>query len=291
MSGAERETTTSATPTELSVASGVPSIQELVQAIHRSTELAASAAVEAAGAAERAAGIAEEAAATVAQLRDHPRRPQENRPQDNRAVERRSPSRPFHWVATLTHMLDDARSARSQAQADHAAIMELRSERDRWQMDSLTGVLARSAGEDRARIELDRARRLHTDLVCVFLDVSGLKATNDTYGHGAGDVALQAVAALLLGSVRAYDTVFRYGGDEFVCIVSEAAEESMRRRFVEITERPLRFGKGAVGLSFGMSGLREGDDLGTLLDRADADMYARRRQTALPHRGDLPATG
>jgi predicted signal transduction protein with EAL and GGDEF domain len=189
MSGAESATSTSAEPTDLSVAGGGPSIQELVQAIRRSTELAAGAAAEAAGAAERAAGVAEQAAAAATHLRDHPRR----------AEERRSPSRPFHWVATLTQMLDDVRSARSQAQADHAAIMELRSERDRWQMDSLTGVLARSAGEDRARIELDRARRLHTELICVFLDVSGLKATNDTYGHGAGDVALQAVAALLLG--------------------------------------------------------------------------------------------
>jgi diguanylate cyclase (GGDEF)-like protein len=65
--------------------------------------------------------------------------------------------------------------------------------------------------------EIARATRTRQPLVLAFVDVDHLKEINDVHGHAAGDQVLQAVAETLRTTLRGYDLIFRYGGDEFVC--------------------------------------------------------------------------
>jgi diguanylate cyclase (GGDEF)-like protein len=89
-------------------------------------------------------------------------------------------------------------------------------------VDGLTGVQNRRYFEGALQREVDRAYRYERDVALLMIDVDGFKMYNDTYGHPAGDVALQHVAACIQSSVRRrIDVVARYGGDEFVAILPE----------------------------------------------------------------------
>jgi diguanylate cyclase (GGDEF)-like protein len=80
--------------------------------------------------------------------------------------------------------------------------------------------MRRNVGLAAVQREMDRSERDGTPLVLAFVDVVGLKATNDTRGHSAGDRMLQEVAGCITDDLRTYDLVTRIGGDEFVCTLS-----------------------------------------------------------------------
>ncbi len=84
--------------------------------------------------------------------------------------------------------------------------------------DPLTGLMNRLAYERRLNEEWYRAVRTGTSVGVLVADLDGLKPINDSYGHQAGDVALKGVASLLEQSLRSYDILARYGGDEFVAL-------------------------------------------------------------------------
>jgi diguanylate cyclase (GGDEF)-like protein len=163
---------------------------------------------------------------------------------------------------------------RELAQLSPAGLLKLR---DQVAFDDLTGVLRRAAGIASVEREIARARRAHTPLVAAFADVDGLKRVNDAKGHPAGDRLLRGVAELLSGGIRKQDLVFRYGGDEFVCLLPgiglEAAEEKLRG----LRARSLESG---LGFSYGIAELREEDDLVSFLGRADQRLYDARAERA-----------
>ena len=107
--------------------------------------------------------------------------------------------------------------------ADHAAAQRAAS------LDSLTGCLNHGAFQDRLREEIARAGRNRTALALVLMDLNEFKAVNDTLGHLVGDALLRGVADALRSSVRSYDQVARYGGDEFALLLPCADEEDARR--------------------------------------------------------------
>jgi diguanylate cyclase (GGDEF)-like protein len=97
-------------------------------------------------------------------------------------------------------------------------------------VDPLTGVSARRL------IETSLSRARPDDVVCM-LDLDGFKELNDAHGHEAGDRALQEFAELLRGSVRSGEFCGRYGGDEFLLILSAAPVENARGRLAQVFQQ------------------------------------------------------
>jgi diguanylate cyclase (GGDEF)-like protein len=145
----------------------------------------------------------------------------------------------------------------------------------RTYVDLLTGALQRDAGRDQLDREVERAARSGAKLVIAFLDVVGLKRTNDEQGHDAGDRVLHDVGAALLGGLRRYDVVVRWGGDEFVCALPNSSMRDAERRFAQV-QMGLNEGTPSIGLSVGLTKLTPGEQLREAINRADRNLYARR---------------
>jgi diguanylate cyclase (GGDEF)-like protein len=105
--------------------------------------------------------------------------------------------------------------------------------------DALTGCFNRRHFEEIIGREIQRHRRYEIPLSLVFVDVDHFKAVNDSLGHEAGDRVLKLVARVLVEHVRQADYVFRWGGDEFLVLMSCAEEEArdqsqrLREAFVQ----------------------------------------------------------
>jgi diguanylate cyclase (GGDEF)-like protein len=141
--------------------------------------------------------------------------------------------------------------------------------------DELTGAWTRKFGLEQIGRELERARRTGTKLLLAFVDVDGLKEVNDTQGHQAGDALLHRVGEALRRSVRAYDVIVRYGGDEFLCAMPNLSPSEARARFEKVAEE-LRNGEGEHSISFGLAEAQADDSLDELTARADADLLGTR---------------
>ncbi|MGH2834272.1 MAG: putative bifunctional diguanylate cyclase/phosphodiesterase [Solirubrobacteraceae bacterium] len=108
--------------------------------------------------------------------------------------------------------------------------------------DALTGLPNRTLILDRVQQMLVRARRNHTPVAALFIDLDNFKSINDTLGHSAGDELLKAVAARLDVVVRATDALGRLGGDEFVVIAEDlslaAGPEMIAERLLDALKEP-----------------------------------------------------
>lgn len=150
--------------------------------------------------------------------------------------------------------------------------------------DPLTGLAGRAQIFE-AIVEGIRSQHANDSLLALlFVDLDGFKQVNDIYGHLAGDALLQAVSSRLLGTVRATDTVGRFGGDEFVIVLPSVANHAVARdigrKLVEQLAQPFAMESGfhRIGASIGMSFSPEhGNDGSALLSRADTAMYAAKR--------------
>jgi diguanylate cyclase (GGDEF)-like protein len=90
--------------------------------------------------------------------------------------------------------------------------------------DYLTGTLNNRAFYERARLELDRARRYKRPFTVAYLDLDNFKQINDTFGHSIGDAVLRTVAKTISMHVRSIDILARLGGDEFVLLMPETGQ-------------------------------------------------------------------
>jgi len=95
--------------------------------------------------------------------------------------------------------------------------------------DSLTGLWNHSAILDLLKQELERANRQRTPLGVIMADVDGFKAINDIHGHLVGDWVLREVALTMKSVIRLYDSVGRYGGDEFLVVVPGCSQEQVKQ--------------------------------------------------------------
>ena len=142
--------------------------------------------------------------------------------------------------------------------------------------DGLTGVYLRHAGVALLEQEIARARRTDKALVVAFVDVDHLKRVNDELGHAAGDAMLVAVANELKAELRSYDLIIRYGGDEFVCVLSGLSLDDAVTRLA-LVNIALAEGADPGSVTFGLAELLPEDSARDVVGRADAALYAKRQ--------------
>ncbi|HET7696855.1 MAG TPA: diguanylate cyclase [Vicinamibacterales bacterium] len=148
--------------------------------------------------------------------------------------------------------------------------------------DALTGTRNRRFFDEVIGRELQRHRRYRTPLSIVFVDVDRFKAINDTLGHEIGDRVLREVAGFLLKNFRGADYVFRWGGDEFLILIScreaeavQRAAELQRAFAASATVADLPAG---VGLSIGCVEVpNDTTDILPLVQSADERMYVDKK--------------
>jgi diguanylate cyclase (GGDEF)-like protein len=185
--------------------------------------------------------------------------------------------------ALRTFSTDEINFLRALANVLADAIERVRAEeRTRHQAlhDPLTGLPNRALFADRLSQALAHARRSGASVGVVFLDLDQFKLVNDSLGHGAGDALICALARRLDDSLRAGDTVARFGGDEFVLIADELSgpEEAVAiaERTLAALEQPFTvsgvelFVSGSLGVAVSQGGGRGAEDL---IREADAAMY------------------
>jgi len=149
--------------------------------------------------------------------------------------------------------------------------------------DPLTKANNRTAFNDSLLREIKRAHRSGSHLSLIFVDVDHFKSINDQYGHECGDLALASVAAWLKDSVRGSDAVYRYGGEEFVILLSDTDIDGAmvigERIRADIESHTLAYGMDVLNLtaSLGVATLKGDDTVDSLLKRADAAMYRAKK--------------
>ena len=145
--------------------------------------------------------------------------------------------------------------------------------------DALTGLLNRYGLHRALQRELSEARRYGRPLSCLLIDIDFFKAVNDTYGHAAGDAALQQAARVIADSVRGSDVVCRYGGEEFLILAPETGLEGARALAEKIRQAfPSRlFGDAGrvfpLTLSAGVAQLSTDESGNDMIARADEALY------------------
>ena len=152
--------------------------------------------------------------------------------------------------------------------------------------DPLTEIYNRRSLEDLVTRYVSHARRLKKPLTFLLIDVDRFKEINTRFGHLTGDFVLVEIAGLLRNSIRGCDAVIRYGGDEFLVIVSDASASEATKVVDRMHNSVSEWNKGAhlegcnIGLSIGVAEWTEGKTIDEVLDLADQDMYARKAQSA-----------
>ncbi len=125
--------------------------------------------------------------------------------------------------------------------------------------------------------EMARAKRTKKALVLAFVDVDRLKATNDSFGHGAGDQLLCRVVHTMRAHLRSYDLITRVGGDEFICALPDLTTAQAVERFL-IVNAELAAASPHASITAGVTELQAEDSLEGLIARADAALRAQRQQ-------------
>lgn len=150
--------------------------------------------------------------------------------------------------------------------------------------DELTGVGNYRGLHERLAEEIARHRRHSREFALILLDLDGFKAVNERLGHLEGDRLLAEVGAALSDEVRAEDSVFRQGGDEFAVIVPEANAEEAEEVAARLRERISHRGFGSderwpvsAACGFAMFPV-DGVTVDDLLGFADSDLFAAKRE-------------
>jgi diguanylate cyclase (GGDEF)-like protein len=146
--------------------------------------------------------------------------------------------------------------------------------------DGLTRLWNRGAIFDVAEHEMDRARRQDRPITIVMSDIDRFKRVNDTYGHLAGDAVLQAVANRLAATLRSYETVGRYGGEEFLITLYDCGPDdapfAMERLRQAVGSEGIETDEGTIEVSISLGGAVGNGDAAKLdefIRVADEAMY------------------
>lgn len=161
-----------------------------------------------------------------------------------------------------------------------AALEHLKELEDLAYLDALTRIANRTYLENFIVGKFNELRRLGWSFGVIFVDVDRFKQVNDTFGHQTGDVVLKMVAQTLLKNCRSFDLVGRWGGEEFLCVISKLKDADQiiiiadrLRALVESAWVSLPDCSLHVAISLGVTLARLQDTPETLIHRADGLMY------------------
>ena len=151
--------------------------------------------------------------------------------------------------------------------------------------DPLTGIANRRFVEISLTARLEEFRRYGLPFAVLFADVDRFKQINDTYGHNVGDRVLKMVSASLAHSLRSFDVIGRWGGEEFVVLLVNVGPENLSalserlRRLVEKSILTIENGEQlGVTVSIGATVAKVGDTTDLLVERADKLMFESKRR-------------
>ncbi len=152
--------------------------------------------------------------------------------------------------------------------------------------DELTGLPNRRFFAERIQQEIAYHARRHKTLAVMVLDLDNFKRVNDSLGHRAGDLLLKAFAAALRKSLREYDIVARYGGDEFLIGLKDVQSlenvEYVAQKVLKIFDDPFRVDDEIIDYVRGTIGIaiypRDGESADALFGCADLALYASKRR-------------
>lgn len=175
------------------------------------------------------------------------------------------------WV-----LLGEARNLRGELERTRALLGTAEQAIDR---DHLLPVLNRRAFVRELDRQIASASRYAIPASLAYLDLDGLKRTNDTHGHACGDAVLAHFSSVIFTALRSSDLVGRLGGDEFGIVLLHANEKQAESTCERISEvmagKPLTWKEAAIPLrfTFGIVRLSAGMDAETAIAAADAAMY------------------
>ena len=174
-------------------------------------------------------------------------------------------------IQMLARLLSDAlRQVKSEKEINYLAYY-----------DALTGLPNRALLTDRLKQAVSLAARTKKLISIIFIDLDSFKAVNDTIGHDGGDEMLIQTGKRLIASVREYDTVARFGGDEFLVMLPQIPSikdiETSARKIMNIFDLPITI-KGQEFFTTASAGIAvfpfDGDNPDELIKHADMAMYA-----------------
>jgi diguanylate cyclase (GGDEF)-like protein len=181
----------------------------------------------------------------------------------------------------------------NQATMAIVAAVQLEQLRTLAEQDPLTGLLNRRTFMRELEQEVERARRYDRSLALILCDLDHFKALNDTHGHPTGDEALRRLADVVTNGLRAGDSAFRIGGDEFALLLPEATEaeaEAAARRLTAAFRVAAEPAFADLGFTFGVATVPgDATDSESLIRRADSALYERKR--ARPARAAITLQG
>ena len=145
--------------------------------------------------------------------------------------------------------------------------------------DSLTLLGNRRSFDEQIKRAMAQATRRQTLVGLIYCDLNKFKAVNDSFGHAIGDKVLIHFAKALRQSVRDTDYVFRFGGDEFAIIVTDATRPSLtviEQRIYHAMSQDEFLKKYNVTSSLGLTFMNRSDDVTSFFQRADKDLYSQK---------------
>lgn len=161
----------------------------------------------------------------------------------------------------------------------HAAVKKIQDLKRLALLDPLTEIGNRRHAEISLVGRLDELKRNGTPFGVLLLDIDHFKGVNDTYGHSIGDLVLQMVARTLSNTLRPYDVICRYGGEEFLLIASNITEKTVNviaeRLRLLVKQSSFSLGPHSVGVtvSIGATLADPADSVDTIVRRADVNLY------------------
>ena len=146
--------------------------------------------------------------------------------------------------------------------------------------DQLTEVFNRRHIMSRFEEEFEKFKRLKKNVSCIMADIDNFKAVNDSYGHLVGDQVLKAISHRIRNTVRAYDILGRYGGEEFLIIMPDTSLEDARELAERIRTRVKEetVNNATITLSLGVVCVEESDrSVDDIIRRADENLYKAKK--------------